>query len=180
MKDLGNELRIYVAQQNLDGRIDGDGQGGGLAQHVADSIDNQEGSAHTIVFTQLQEAVVSTVHHQVLGKVVGVEHQAPGKGSQECSDSYHGSHENHGLGEFRRRFFQVVYIRRQLFAAAYGKDQNGQGGHVVKVEGGHQGIPIQAVGKGLGGGQMRCGQGKDDIQQGHDEHGGTGQSADAL
>ena len=177
---FGHELGIHVRQQDLDGGVDGNGQGGRLSQGVADGVDDHEGLADAIVFTQLGEAVVGPVHHQVLGDVGGVEHQAHGKGPQQGGDRHHSGHEDHGFGIFRRRFLQVVDIGAQPFAAAHRKDQDAQCGHVVKIEGGHQGIPVQAVGEGPGGGQVRSCQGQQDVEDAHDEHEAPGQGPDPF
>lgn len=115
-----------------------------------------------------------------LGTFWGVKHEPHGKGAQNSRDTDHDGHENHGTRIFTAWVLEVIDVRGKTLAAANSKDEDGKGCHIVKVEGGHEGFHIKAIGKGLGFCNIGSREGQKDVKKGHDDLCGSCQGANVL
>lgn len=180
-------LGIVIAQQHAQGSVDGNDQGGELADGVTDGIDDDKQVAHTKVFANLLEGPVSAVGYIGIegfrGSVDdgGIEHHAHGDGAENGTDHHHDRQGDHTLGEIPGGFVHLIDIGRDLLAAAYGEHQNGKGSEVIDVKFRNQ-VPgaeihgnIAAVGIDDG-----CYEHHNDEQDGHDEHSGACKGGNAL
>jgi len=62
-------------------------------QAAAICIEDEDSAAHAIMSAELGEAVVSSIHHQVVRHIVGVKHKTHGKGPKNSRNSPHCGHD---------------------------------------------------------------------------------------
>ena len=188
LQALGDELLgVLVVQQHPQGGIDAEHQHRELADDIAQGVDDHKQVAQVVILAQLLEGPVGAVGGvgvEAGGALVDdgrVKHLAHGNGAQDGAGHHHARQGDHALGEALAGVLHLIDVGRDLLAAAYRKDQNGQRGEVGHIEIGDQ-LP-----EGEGSGDVfrvgidgRSREHHHDVQQGHDEGAGAGGSQQLL